>query len=266
MNPLLPADYHTHTRLCRHAGGEPLDYARAAAAIGIPEIACTDHIFFPDDPSPAIRMTREDFPIYLDLVRRAQAEAPCSVLLGIEADYQRDLVQGHVQALLDLADFDVVLGSIHTGPFWDLSPESPAATPEFVAQMCRTYFARMAELARSRLYDVCSHFDIVKRGGVHAPLSLLAEIVPPALDAVAEAGMAVEINTSGIDHGAAEPYPSAQILSWMFERGIPIVFGSDSHDPSQVGRYFDRAIDLARQAGYSQCARFRRRKPSLVPF
>ena len=266
MNPRLPSDYHTHTRLCRHAGGDPVEYAQAAAARGIPEIACTDHIPFPDDPNPAIRMPWEDLSVYLGLVREAQAAAPCTVLLGLEADYQRDLVQGHVQAILDSADFDLVLGSLHTGPFWDLVPGSPVATPEFVAQMNRTYYARMTELARTRLYDICSHFDVVKRTGVHAPENLLAEIVPPALDAVAEAGMAIEINTSGIDHGAGEPYPSALILAWMHERGIPIVFGSDSHSPDQVGRHFERALDLARAAGYSHRAVFRRRKRTLVPF
>ena len=266
MKHTLPADYHTHSYLCRHAGGTPIEYARAAAERGIPEIACTDHIFFPEDPTPSIRMTREEFDVYLDLVREAQQSGHCNVLLGVEADYQRDLVKGHVQSLLDLADFDIVLGSLHTGPFWDLAPGSPAATPEFVEQMCRTYYRRMTELAQTRLYDVCSHFDIVKRNGVRTPPSLLAEIVPPALDAVAEAGMAIEINTSGVDHGAGEPYPEPQILAWMRDRGIPIVFGSDSHNPDQIGRHFERGIALAREAGYSMRAEFRRRKLTLVPF
>jgi len=266
MKSHFPADTHTHTHLCRHAGGNPIDYARAAAERGIPEIACTDHIFFPNDPNPSIRMKKEEFAEYLALVREAQQAGLCTVLLGIEADYQRDLVQGHIQSVLDSADFDLVLGSLHTGPFWDLAPDDPAATPEFVEQMNRTYYLRMAELARTGLYDVCSHFDIVKRAGIHAPAPLLAEIVPPALDAVAEAGMAIEINTSGFDHGAGEAYPSLQILSWMKERGIPIAFGSDSHDPAQIGRYFDKALALARAAGYTHRAEFRRRKKTLVLF
>ena len=264
-NP-LPADTHTHTQLCRHAGGLPIDYARAAAERGIPEIACTDHIPFPNDPAPSIRMTRAEFDDYLGHVRDAQQAGLCTVLLGIEADYQRDLVGGHIQQVLDSADFDIVLGSLHTGPFWDLKPDDPTATPEFVEQMNRTYYLRMAELARTGLYDVCSHFDIVKRAGVHAPEPLLAEIVPPALDAVAAAGMAIEINTSGIDHGAAEAYPSRQILAWMRERAIPITFGSDSHDPSQIGRHFEEAMELARDAGYDRRAEFRRRNMTLVPF
>ena len=265
MNAHLPADYHTHTRLCRHAGGDPIDYARAAAARGISEIACTDHIPFPHDPHPSIRMTREEFDVYLELVDEARQSGLCTVLLGIEADYQRDLVHGHIQSVLDSADFDLVLGSLHTGPFWDLAPDDPAATPEFVEQMWRTYFQRMAELARTSLYDVCSHFDVVKRCGVRPPAPLIAEIVPPALDAVAEAGMAIEINTSGLDHGAAETYPSLQILAWMKERDIPIVFGSDAHDPSQIGRHFEKAVELARTAGYAHRASYRRRKRALVP-
>ena len=82
---------------------------------------------------------------------------------------------------------------------------------------------------------------------------------------VTEAGMAIEINTSGIDHAAAEAYPSASILSWMKEREIPITFGSDSHNPDQLGRHFETALDLAKAAGYTHRAAFRRRKKTLVP-
>ena len=86
MNLNLPADYHTHTRLCRHAGGEPLDYARAAAALGIGEIACTDHLPFPNDPQPSIRMTADEFDAWMKsrgvrVVGRkdaAPAEAPAA--------------------------------------------------------------------------------------------------------------------------------------------------------------------------------------------
>ena len=266
MTATLPADTHTHTALCRHAGGVPLDYARAAAARGIKEIACTEHIPFPNDPAQAIRMTADEFPRYLELVREAQQAGLCEVLLGIEADYQRDLIGEHIPRLLAAADFDLVLGSIHTGPFWDLGPNDPNATPEFVAQMNRTYYQRMKEMAQTGLYDICAHFDLVKRAGIHAPTALLAEIVPPALDAVAATGMAIEINTSGFRHRAGEAYPSLTILGWMKERDIPIVFGSDAHNPDDVGQHFEPAVALARAAGYTHYAAFRKRRFTLRPF
>lgn len=242
-----------------------MDYVRAAVARGITEIACTEHIPFPNDPFPAIRMTMAELPIYIDDVREAQDSGLCQVLLGIEADYQPTLVTGHIPAILDSADFDLVLGSVHTGPFWDLQPGDSAATPEFIEQMNRTYYQRITAMAQTGLYDVCAHFDLVKRTGFFAPEAVLAEIVPPALDAVAEAGMAIEINTSGYDHRAAEAYPAAHILTWMHERNIPITFGSDAHDPAHVGRYFGQAAALARAAGYTQRAVYRHRKYHLVP-
>jgi histidinol-phosphatase (PHP family) len=265
MRTSIPADYHSHTHLCRHAGGRPIDYAQAAVVRGIQEIACTEHIPFPNDPFPAIRMTMAELATYFDDVREAQDSGLCTVLLGLEADYQPTLVTGHIQAILDSADFDLILGAVHSGPFWDLTPGCPTATPEFIEQMAHTYYQRVTELAQTGLYDICAHFDLLKRTGVFAPESLLAKIVPPALDAVAAADMAIEINTSGRDHGAGEAYPSLQILHWMRERDIPITFGSDAHNPSDVGRYFEDAVQLAREAGYTHRAIYRRRRRTLVP-
>src|ERR1041385_4354562 len=47
----LPPGYHMHTPLCRHASGEPVDYARPALEAGLTEIGFSDH-------SP---MARDDF-------------------------------------------------------------------------------------------------------------------------------------------------------------------------------------------------------------
>jgi len=264
---MLPVDSHTHTRLCRHAAGEPLDYARAALAAGCAGIVCTDHVPFPDDPSPAIRMTAGEFPLYLDLVdaaRSAPGIPPGFVRLGLEADFHSPLVPLWLRALFDRAPFDLVLGSIHTGPFWDMRPDDPRCTPALVLETFRAYFRKMADLARSRLFDAVAHFDLPKRTGLAIPLSDLSELALPALDAVAASGMAVEINTSGFFHPAAEQYPSLPILRWMRERSIPILFGSDAHSPAAVAQRFPDALALARAAGYSSYASFSRRSLSLV--
>ena len=263
----LPPDTHTHTRLCRHATGEPADYARAALEAGLDTIACTDHIPFPDDPQPTIRMALEDFPLYLEMVHAAAAEVPgCRVLLGLEADHRPDLVAlRHLDRLLAQDDFDIVLGSVHSGPFWDLNPDDPAATPAFVEDMWRTYFRRLTDLADSRLYDAVAHIDLPKRRGLRPPPSAIRDMVLPALDTVAEAGMAVEINTSGLLHGAQEMYCSPDILRWMAERGIPVLFGSDAHRPRDIARAFPEAVAAARAAGHTHRAEFRGRKLQLMP-
>jgi len=50
----LPADYHMHTPLCRHATGEPTDYAAQAVNLGIPEIGFSEH-------NPMIRDDYDDW-------------------------------------------------------------------------------------------------------------------------------------------------------------------------------------------------------------
>ena len=93
----------------------------------------------------------------------------------------------------------------------------------------------------------------------------IKEMAQPALDRIAEAGMGMELNTSGLIKPVGEIYPSFLIVSLAFEREIPICFGSDAHAPEQVGKGFDMALKLAREAGYSQYFRIRRRKKELTP-
>jgi histidinol-phosphatase (PHP family) len=60
-------------------------------------------------------------------------------------------------------------------------------------------------------------------------------------------------------------YPSRTIVEMACRAGIPLTFGSDAHKPQEVGMDFDRAIQLARDAGYTHSCRFTRRRRELAP-
>jgi histidinol-phosphatase (PHP family) len=75
-----------------------------------------------------------------------------------------------------------------------------------------------------------------------------------------ECGVAIEINTSGLRKPVGEIYPSCEILKVYRKYDVPIVFGSDAHAPDDVGRDFDKAVSLARQAGYQEFVTFENRK------
>jgi histidinol-phosphatase (PHP family) len=94
----------------------------------------------------------------------------------------------------------------------------------------------------------------------------MKELVQPVLDRIAKAGMALEINTSGWRRPVGEAYPSPLILSLAREREIPLTFGSDAHAPDEVGYEFAKAVQLAREVGYTESLRFRQRQPSRQPF
>ncbi|MBP7828726.1 MAG: histidinol-phosphatase HisJ family protein [Kiritimatiellae bacterium] len=264
--PSLPADYHSHTRLCKHAAGDPIDYARAARPRGLPELAATDHGPTPFNYDPRHRMEMDQFPEYLRGVEAAQRDQPGLVLLGIEADYFEGC-ESFMAGWLAAQPFDVVLGSIHylSPPAMDATEFKPLWDFGGMRGTWKRYFELVGKLADSGLYDVVGHLDMLKRNGGRLPDRDLRECALPALDRIAAAGMAIEINTSGLRHAVKEMYPSPLLLSWARERGIPIVFGSDAHQPDQVGAEFKRAVQLARECGYTRALRFRRRARSAVP-
>ena len=115
------ADYHTHTALCRHAEGWPVDYAAAAAAISLPELGCSDHNPMPEDDFDDWRMARHDLSRYVKSVEEARSLHPeMPVRLGLEVDYMEggDAWLDHLEAA---APWDYLIGSVHYLPGgWDV--------------------------------------------------------------------------------------------------------------------------------------------------
>ncbi len=261
----LPPDYHTHNRLCKHAEGVPADYVRAAVERGLPEIALTDHCPTNDGFGIDHRMSLEEFPVYLDWCREAAQIDGISVLFGLEADYYRGC-ERFLAPFLEQHPFDLILGSVHFIDYWAKDRAKRALSgrqdPEVI---WKDYFALIGELARTGLYDVVGHFDLPKRYTRQMTEAELGDLALPALDAVAEAGMAIEINTSGWTHSVDESYPSLPILRWARERDIGLVFGSDAHSADRVGDGFERAMKLAIEAGYTYSLRYDKRKAGAVP-
>jgi len=263
-------DCHTHTELCGHAQGRPVAYAAEAARQGLGGIILTDHAPAPDGYDPRHRMVPEQFPLYRRWFAEAQAAGDVPVGWGVEADFYPG-GEAFLRPWLAEQNFDFVLGAVHylgqgwTGDGWSLadSRQREKWQTADVAGVWRAYFAELLGLVRSGLFDAIGHFDLPKKCGYRADDRVVREIALPVLDAVAAAGMGIELNTSGYRHPCAEPYPSAQILGWMRERNIPLLFGSDAHEPAQIGFHFADALPLARAAGYTQAAHFVRRRPVL---
>jgi len=72
----LPADYHMHTPLCRHAVGEPTDYAAQAVKLGFTEIGFSDHNPMIRDDYDDWHMRQDELDEYVEKVRKAQKDHP----------------------------------------------------------------------------------------------------------------------------------------------------------------------------------------------
>ena len=97
----LPADYHMHPPLCRHAKGLPVEYATQAVKCGVPEIGFSDHSPVEKDDQDDWRMLAGELDDYVVMVAEAQQEFPVlHIKLGLEVDF----IPGHERWAQTLAD------------------------------------------------------------------------------------------------------------------------------------------------------------------
>ena len=184
---------------------------------------------------------------------------------GIEADYYKGC-ETFLKNWLVQEQFDFVLGSVHSIEGWSF--DNPAERHLWdsadIATTWERYFNVVAKLVDTGLFDAIGHLDLPKKFGHRPPDKALKEMIAPLLDRMAMAGIGMEINTSGLRKPVKEIYPSPLILEMACERRIPICFGSDSHNPEEMGSDFDSALAMAREGSYTHFFRIKNRKKEIV--
>ncbi len=261
--PPLFFDSHMHTPLCKHAEGHPVEYMEKGVEQGLAGIIMTCHSPMPNQFSHRVRMAPEQFDEYLAIVQEAADAAPdgFEVRLGMESDFFPGM-EKWLRELHDKADFHYILGSVH----WHI--------PEYLDTFWRgdpiafrhQYFEHLAESAETGLFDSLAHPDLIKNASpADWDFSTIRPQIETALDRISRTGVAMEINTSGLNKAFPEMNPGPEMLSLMAEREIPVVIGSDSHTPTRVGENFLLALDQLETAGYDCVSVFRSRKRSDIP-
>ncbi len=267
---MLPkVDYHMHTPLCGHAVGEPEEYAKHAIAMGLSEIGFSDHAPLVSHEDTRYTMNKKQLPLYHQMVERVQAKYKKSALtikLGIEADFIPGF-EAQTGEILSGYPYDFVIGSVHFIDRWAFDDPDPSQKVKWkdkdIDTVYRDYYRLLRLSAESGLYDIMGHVDLVKKFG-HRPAADLSGEVEETARVFKKSGVTVEINTSGLRKPVKEIYPSLDVLKIYRKSGVPVTFSSDSHDPGDVGRDYDKAAALAKEAGYSEYQVFKKRKIERV--
>lgn len=256
-------DLHNHTKLCNHAEGEISQYVEKAIECGIKYFGFSEHA--PMNFDQKYRITFEQMQEYEKSVLDAKEKYKESIeiLLGYEVDY----LKGYMDERVLNADVDYLVGSVHFIEEWGFD------NPEFIGnykdqdidEIWQKYFGAIEEMAKSRLFDIVGHLDLIKIFN-YLPTKDINKIAKDALIAIKEADMSIEINVAGFRKPIGEAYPSMSLLNEIKQLNIPITFASDAHKPEQVGLYSDEAINMARSAGYSECVLYRNRKKYFIKF
>jgi histidinol-phosphatase (PHP family) len=260
--PLL-YESHCHTPLCKHAFGEPDEYAAVALARGFKGITFTCHCPLPDGFSAGVRMAPEQFDHYVEMIAatRENFAGRLDVRLGLESDYYPG-VEPWLEKLHARAPLSHVLGSIHyqVGDYRKLFHTGEIRSYQ------ELYFDHLALSAESGLFDTLAHPDLIKNESPRDwDFERLRPHIARALDRIAATGVAMELNTSGVQKSLPEMNPSPSMLAMMRERGIPVVIGADAHVPQRVGDGYETALHQLSAAGYDEVSYFIDRKRRTLP-
>lgn len=264
MSQRILYESHSHTTLCNHADGEPTEYAAVAYDRGLRGLIVTCHNPMPNRFSHHVRMREDQLDEYVDLVARTTDEwnGRVDVRLGLEADYFEGY-ESYLEKQLSSANFHFVLGSVHPqiqefrAKYWQADE----------VEVQRTYFRLLAQSAETGLFDSLAHPDLVKNhtANVWRPEEIMDDI-RAALDRIAVTGVAMELNTSGLNKTITEMNPFPQMLSEMRQRNIPVTLGADAHEPNRVSDGYEQALQILTECGYDQVSFFleRRRNDVLI--
>ncbi len=269
-------DYHLHLRPDdadtppeRYFTGANVDrYLEAADAAGIAEIGCSEHIHRFTD---SLRLWRHPWWEHWatdDLGAYCEFVAASPLRLGIECDFVPG-AEDRTASLLDAHSFDYVVGSVHFIGDRALDTEEfgiweSRGDPD---EVWRRYFEAIAQSARSGLFDIIAHPDLVKYWGDARPLPQrdLRHYYEPAVEAIAESGVAVEVSTAGLRKPVSEIYPAPAFARMCVEAGAVFALSSDAHTPEEVGFGYEQALEFLDGLGVTEISVFEGRDRRLEP-
>jgi histidinol-phosphatase (PHP family) len=270
-------DYHVHLRPDDYDAtparyftpGNAERYREAAEERGIAELGVAEHVYrfhqalevwdHPFWRSYAV----DDLDDYCEFVREQT-----DLRLGIEADYIAGR-EDRMATLLDGRDWDFVVGSVHFlgDKAVDMDDWSVWLAQESAERVWGRYFEALAEAAQSGLFDILAHPDLVKVWGKDKPLPEgdLRRFYYPAMEAIADVDIALEVSTAGWRKPVREIYPAPAFLEMAIDAGKPLALSSDAHVPDQLGHRYEDAVELLESMGVKEIAVFERRQRRMEP-
>jgi histidinol-phosphatase (PHP family) len=274
-------DYHVHLRPDEPGTTPELyftsanaeRYRESAGERGISELGVSEHVYRFQQALDVwrhpfwVENAHDDIEAYCQFVREQT-----DLRLGIEADFVPGS-EDRMANLLEARDFDYVIGSVHfirehavdmdDYSIWSADPGRSSGPHEIWSR----YFETLGEAARSGLFDVLAHPDLVKVWGRERPLPEgdLRRYYELAIDGIAESGIAIEVSTAGLRKRAAELYPAPAFLEMCLEAGNPVALSSDAHRPEDIGADYDAALELLSGLGVGELCVFEGRTRRLEP-
>ncbi|OAL03365.1 histidinol-phosphatase [Phaeosphaeriaceae sp. SRC1lsM3a] len=269
----MPYSHHSHSgQFCGHAKDTLEDIVQAAIAKGFHNFALTEHIprsledFYPEeqDSHTEESLAKLFDAFYAEACRLRDVYADrIQILIGFESEWIRPSTLQLIQEILGKYTFDFFMGSIHhmhTIPIdfdramYEAARSKAGGTDE---RLFEDYFDAQFDMLQALRPPVVGHFDLIRllsdhRDADFKDMTLVWEKIQRNLEYVVAYGGRLEINSSGLRKGLAEPYPCLPICQIFLRLGGAFVMSDDSHGIEQLGTNYGRLLAFIQTAGIEE--------------
>jgi histidinol-phosphatase (PHP family) len=265
---LAKRDGHTHTELCPHGSREATDgLIQRAIRLGFETYSLTEHPPLPkgfEDPTPekSCGISWQELEPYLELAQRMKGRfaSQIEIKVGLEVDYIPGF-EKEIRQMLNTygPDLEDPLLSIHFlqgREGWkcvDYSAEDfQEGLVDVYGSVEAVHQAYWSTVRQAVLADLghhkprrLGHLSLIHKYQRKHPLKNPQEFRPhilEILDLIESREMELDLNAAGLfKPDCQEIYPAPWIIEEALRRGIPFVYGSDTHSIQGVGQGFEEA-------------------------
>ena len=241
------SNFHTHTELCHHAKGQPVDYVNQAILEGCTALGFSDHCPYPESDSkfwqgrgdqtarylntwPEIRMTEGETESYVNAVRHAASTVDFPIYLGFECEYDKRLYSWYKDELFGRWGADYLV----FGPHWVAGGQDLPYIPVVTSRKeLGRYFAGVVDGIASGLFAFVAHPDLVMASGRQWDADIEAGL-KDVLQAAIDYNLPVEVNGLGLARAtqigkAGLLYPHNRFWELVATSGARVICNSDAH-------------------------------------
>ncbi len=248
---------HTHTNYC-DGKSSAAEMARTAYEKGFSALGFSSHGYTPFDVSWC--MHSDKLNSYINEISELKREykGRMDIYLGLERDLYSEI---------DGFKYDFVIGGVHYVNFDGKMlavDESADIFSDIVKRyfggdamgFVKAYYREVSKLASRDDIDIVAHFDLITKFNSINPMfdessAEYQKAALCALDAFCGTDKIFEINSGAFIRGLrSQMYPADFLLKEINKRGFGIVISGDCHSSSELGAYFNEAVDFAAACGF----------------
>lgn len=249
-------DYHMHSILSDGKNSYE-ELIETAIEKGLEEIGFSDHVCL---KPVSWAISEIDIPVMVEQVAilKERYKEHIRIKFGIEMDYFPGM-EDEIKSLINSLSLDYVIGSVHFIGDWNFDTDKSLYGKWSNDELYRMYFELIQKAARSGLFDIIGHLDIIKKFRIY-PETDQTPLIDETLKIIKENNLVVEVNTGGLDRPCAELTPAPNIIKQCYYHRIPLTLTSDAHKTDQIARHFENTSDLLRKIGVDELVTFEKRK------